>query len=545
MTRFRKLSPNVVEQPVRVSWKVRLQRWGLFAGRSVFLFSCLIATAVLFYLSYPKVSFSLASWLMLAPFVWGISKVRSFWGLVGYGWLTGWFCNAVLLTWIYDTCVYGGGMSVAQAWGAWLGLAGLLAVPFAVFAGACHFLKKTEALFPLLAACGWVALEWLHQTIAFYGIGFPWLMLGYTQWNEPHVLYIASYAGVYGLSFLVAFVGISVGWCFGLPELKKGLWQLFWAVLVFISVYEYGNYRLDRLNRQHNHAQSLLNVESALLQPNIDQYKKWTPEYEEEIDNTLQNMGAQLTGKEVYLAVWPESAVPGALTEEKYTELFSRIGNEANAYQLIGSNMFAQDENAYVGAYLLAPQTGELTSYRKQKLVPFGEFVPLKHLLNVFLEDIEVMGALGAFQPGPAGQPLLDAGGVKLGTTVCYESIFPQLWRTQTQQGAQLFVNITNDAWFFNTAAPYQHLAANVLRAVENGRPLLRAANTGISAYIDRFGNIQAQTDLFTREILTTSVPLSVRQESTFYVRWGDWFAWLCAILFFTVWVSAVVFWYE
>ena len=155
------------------------------------------------------------------------------------------------------------------------------------------------------------------------------------------------------------------------------------------------------------------------------------------------------------------------------------------------------------------------------------------------------MGALGSFSAGPSVQPLLDAGGVKLGTTVCYEAIFPQLWRERNKEGAQLFINITNDAWFFNTAAPYQHLAANVLRAVENGRPVLRAANTGFSAYIDAFGNIKEQSNLFTQEILTLSVPLSVTDRNTFYTQWGDWFAWICAILFFTIGISTVVFFYE
>ena len=191
------------------------------------------------------------------------------------------------------------------------------------------------------------------------------------------------------------------------------------------------------------------------------------------------------------------------------------------------------------------PQTGGLAAYRKVKLVPFGEFIPFEWIISFFTKNIEVMGALGGFTPGPLDQPLLEAGGIKLGTTICYESIYPQLWRRHNKNGAQLFVNITNDAWFFKTAAPYQHLAVNVLRAAENGRPVLRAANTGFSAYIDGFGNIQKVSNLFTREILTVSVPLSVRPDSTFYAQWGDWFAWVCAIIFFTIGISTIVFFYE
>ena len=240
-----------------------------------------------------------------------------------------------------------------------------------------------------------------------------------------------------------------------------------------------------------------------------------------------------------------ESAIPGSLAEERYFDLFSRIGEQAGAYQVIGSNIFHSEQEQYVGAYLMAPHSEGLSAYRKIKLVPFGEFIPFERVVSYFTKDVEVMGALGGFTPGPTQQPLLEAGGVKLGATVCYESIFPQLWREQNKNGAQLFVNITNDAWFFRTAAPYQHLAANVLRAVENGRPVLRAANTGFSAYIDGFGNIREISHLFPREILTTSVPLSVRPDSTFSAKWGDWIAWLCAIIFFTIGISAIVFVYE
>lgn len=530
------------KQPARF-W----QRIKLFIGHvshGLFLVVCLLLCAGLFYISYPKISFSFAAWFIVAPFIWGICHIRGFWGSVFYGWLAGLVSNAVLLSWIYYTCLNGGGLSHALSLTAWLGLSGLLALQFAVFGGACHFLKKTGGFFPILAACGWVALEWLHQMIAFYGLGFPWVMLGYTQWNVPAVLYIASFTGVYGISFLLCFVGSSVGWCFGQRGLRKGLWQLVLATIVFVSVYGFGRHMQHKMARFLEHPRSLLTVQAALLQPNIDQYKKWTPEYEEEIANTLKNMGQQLSGTGTYLAVWPESVVPGSLTDEKYFNLFADIGKQSAAYQVLGSNI-ATEQAQYVGAYLMTPDGEGLSAYRKEKLVPFGEFIPFERLLQYVLKDIEVMGALGSFVPGPRGQPLLDAGGVKLGTTVCYESIFPQLWRQQNKTGAQLFVNITNDAWFFNTAAPYQHLAANVLRAVENGRPVLRAANTGFSAYIDAFGNIKQQSNLFTQEILTASVPLSVTERNTFYTQWGDWFAWICAILFFTIGISTIVFLYE
>ena len=177
--------------------------------------------------------------------------------------------------------------------------------------------------------------------------------------------------------------------------------------------------------------------------------------------------------------------------------------------------------------------------------MPFGEYIPLENLIRSAFKNVEVLGELGAFTPGPREQKPLDVAGVSVGETICYESIFPQLWLSQNRQGAKFFVNITNDAWFFKTAAPYQHLAVNVLRAVETGRPVLRAANTGFSAYIDPFGRIEKQSGLFTQEILTASVPLAVGDRQNFYTQFGDWFAWLCAALFFTLLISTMVFAYE
>ncbi len=535
-------SPSAVN-----SFCKRLTQILLGTGRLLLFLLGACATAGLFIASYPQFSHGFAGWFVLAPFICGIGYIRSWRASVFYGWFTGFLCNAGILSWVYYTCVYGGGLSSWQAGGAWLGLSALLAIQFAIFGGACFFLKRTGAFFPLLAACGWVALEWIHQTIAFYGLGFPWIMLGYTQWNIPEVLYVASYLGVYGISFVLAFVGASVGCCFALPGLKQGLWQLFLGVCMFAIVFGFGKYQQDKRQARHLHfhAHSLLNVQAALLQPNIDQYKKWTPEYEEEIAHTLTQMGESLADKNIYLSVWPESVVPGSLGEERYFNLFKQIGETSNSYQIIGSNIFESDQMQYVGAYLMSPYTQALSAYRKKKLVPFGEFIPFEPLIQKVFGNLEVLGALGSFVPGPAAQPLLDAGGIKIGTTVCYESLFPQLWRTQNQSGAQLFVNITNDAWFFKTAAPYQHLAVNVLRAVENGRPVLRAANTGFSAYIDVHGHIVKQSDLFTQDILYVSVPLSVRDSSTFYTQWGDWFAWVCALLFFTIGISTAVFFYE
>lgn len=506
----------------------------------LFLGACACASAFLLYQSFPYPSHSFLAWLALAPFVWGLRYTRSFWGGFLYGGITSFLFHANALYWIYYTCVNGGGMSIGLAACAWLGLALLLSLQFALWGGCCHFLLRLRGLFPLVAAGGWVALEWLHQTIAFYGLGFPWFMLGYTQWNAPEFLQLASYTGVYGISFVIVLTGTTVGWAFIEPHFKKSIGQLLWAACIFLAVYGLGYYKLKESDKSSTH---LVHVKAALLQPNIDQYKKWSPEFEEEIKQTLAGMGNSLVGKNMHLALWPESALPSGLMEEPYYTLMKDIAKDSGAYQLLGSNI---DQNgfSYVGAYLVPSGDTNLQTYKKIKLVPFGEYIPFEKWIRYYFKNIEVLGELGSFSFGSTDQSLIDMHGVLLGTTICYEAIFPQLWHMQAKQGAQLFVNLTNDAWFFNTAAPYQHLAANVLRAVESGKPVLRAANTGFSAYIDAYGRIVEKTPLFEQTVLYVDVPL-LTVNSNVYTEWGDWFAWLCAICFFTWLISTIVFIYE
>ena len=203
-------------------------------------------------------------------------------------------------------------------------------------------------------------------------------MLGYTQWNAPEILQIASFTGVYGVSFVVSFAGASIGWAFAEPGVKKGVLHMLAAALVFACVYGYGHKVLPA-KPLGEMRQPLLSLNTALIQPNIDQYKKWSPQY-----------------------------------EEKYTRLFEDIAARSGAYQFIGSNV-EHETNQYVGAYLLPPNAAEWQNYRKIKLVPFGEYIPLENLVRSAFNNVEVLGELGAFTPGPREQKPLDVAGVSKG----------------------------------------------------------------------------------------------------------------------------------
>ncbi|MBR4591837.1 MAG: apolipoprotein N-acyltransferase, partial [Elusimicrobiaceae bacterium] len=437
------------------------------------MFICASLTAGLVYLSYPARSVAGLAWLAWAPFLAGISRIAKCRTAFLYGWFTAFLFHTGLFYWIYYTCVHGGGLSVCLSVAAWLGLSALLALQTGLFGAACWLVRKSGPFFPLLAACGFVALEFLHQTIAFYGLGFPWLMWGYTQWNTPVFLQLAAYSGVYGVSFVLIGISACVAQALSIRPAKRKIGYLILALLVWLGLYLWGNSRLSAI-----HFPQDTPVSVALLQPNIDQYKKWDPVFEQEIVDTILAQGEELEGKNIRLAVWPESVVPDELENTDYQTLMENIAARSGAYQAVGSSL-SQGAQQYVGAYLIAPLADGLQVYKKEKLVPFGEYIPFEKIVRKLFPRVDILGELGMFSAGAAGQKLLNMNGLLLGSTICYEAIFPQLWRKQGRQGAQLFVNLTNDAWFFDTAAPYQHFAANVLRAVETGRPVLRAANTG------------------------------------------------------------------
>lgn len=542
MRLFRKtFTQQAAEEEKPFSFSACLLAVCRFMGKAVFLLLCACASAWLANQSYPKYSHSLWAWLALAPLVWGLTRLNGFWRCFFYAWLTAVLMNAGIYYWIYYTCVHGGGLSAGLAFAAWLGLSALMGLPLAVWGGSCYFLKKLGNWFPLMAAFGVVALEWLHQTVAFYVLGFPWFMWGYTQWNAPEMIQTAAFTGVYGISFLVAFTGSCVGYAFSVSSVKRAAGQMLLAAAVFLGVFAYGKYTLGRLPENFK---PLLSINAAVLQPNIDQYKKWSPEFEEEILNTVDQLASRLDGTNTLLALWPESVTPGPLVQDRYRNLFENIARRTGAYQVVGSNS-QEDGRQFVSAYLVPPEEKPWGVYHKVQLVPFGEYIPLEKPLKTLFSDVAVLGELGSFSAGKLNQPLLSLPGVPFGTTICYESVFPQLWRAQNLAGAKFFVNITNDAWYFDTAAPYQHLAVNVLRAVETGRPVLRAANTGISAVIDPFGRITRRLELNRRGALSVSVPLPVGDRVNFYTQWGDWFAWLCAAFYFTLLISTFVFAYE
>lgn len=223
------------------------------------------------------------------------------------------------------------------------------------------------------------------------------------------------------------------------------------------------------------------------------------------------------------IVIWPETSVPGWIPNEpKMLEWASGVVKRTGAYHLIGA-VTQEQGRSYNSAFLFGPDGKIEGRYDKMHLVPFGEFVPFQKILGKW---IPVLNDLGGFDAGQNPR-ILKTPDWPVGASICYESIFPEIARRQVLEGAAVLVNLTNDGWYLDTAAPEQHFAMNVFRAVENRIGLVRAANTGISGCIDPFGKIAQMTKLNQRTILDGFV--SLRREETFYTKHGDIFAWACA----------------
>jgi apolipoprotein N-acyltransferase len=390
----------------------------------------------------------------------------------------------------------------------------------AVFTGAaCARVGKRGLFFaPLL----WVGLEFWRQ---FPWGGFPWCFIGYSQASFLPALQIASITGIYGVSFLIVLVNALLAYALGEQGPGKTRRVLLAAApvgLLLLLALGFGRAELARPLPAADFAVAA--VQGAVLQEH-----KWDPGYAAEIFTRHMTLSEEAAASGSELVVWPESSTPFHFDgSPALAEAMKDFARQRRIYLLFGSDDYEFETGepapgaprayrAYNGAKLIDPR-GEIPfRYHKIVLVPFGEYVPMRRIL-FFVGNLTQ--EVGGFTPGTRIAVGSLGDGRRVGVFICYEAIYPDLVRRFTSEGAGLLVQLTNDAWFGKSAAPYQHFVMATVRAIENRRYLVRAANTGISAIVDPYGRVLAETELFRAEVLTGKV--SFRSDLTFYARHGD-----------------------
>jgi apolipoprotein N-acyltransferase len=380
----------------------------------------------------------------------------------------------------------------------------------------------------------WVGMEFLRS---FFLSGFPWMDIGYGLYGVPLLIQSADLGGHLLVSFLVVQVNGMLAWLVVRRLSDHPQQEPFFILPVIgslVFLLSLGAYSGLRLQQGFIPEQPENTAVISVIQGNISQDEKWTPERKQETVNTYIKLSKTgVTGKGVDLLVWPETALPFFPQQDGLTLDIVRYLEASSTPLLTGAPFYVPRPERgkggklvdyYNSALLIAPDGQLAGRYNKQHLVPFGEYVPLRQYLP-FLEPLVV--AAGDFTAGDSFQPL-EIGRIRAGVLICFESIFPEIARKEVVNGANVLVNLTNDAWYGRSSAPYQSLAMAVFRAVENRRALVRAANTGISGVIQPSGRIAIRSELFVPAALTGAVNLMEKQ--TFFVRLGHWFGLLCLV---------------
>lgn len=478
---------------------------------------------------FPKFGYSWLGYCFLVPLLIAIAQERSTLRGMTLGWVSGLIFFIGSCHWITAVLKNYGDLGWLASSMIFLLLAMYLACFYGLFA---LLFARLSVRWPAgsfyLAPFFWVLVEFARTHLL---TGFPWCLLGYSLIDFPHLAQIATLTGVYGLSFLLVLVN---------ALLSNVLMSRTWKSVLVLAGLLLGMGALSLLWKYPEVHPETLKNRARIVQTNIRLDQDWSKESRIRLLNELFQLSISNSGTEKQLEetsfsliLWPETPTPFYFNHDQdFRDLLQRIASRAKSYFLFGFVDFqnlnpSQPDGLPVNSVgVLSPSGDIISQYNKVHLVPFGEYIPYPKLF-FFVNKISTEA--GNFVPG--GEIVVSSlgNGNLLGTFVCYEAIFPDLVRQFARLGAEVFVNVTNDAWFGDSSAPFQHFNMARMRAVENRRYLLRAANDGISAIVSPYGEVLYTAKRFERTVIDGRFDTS--SEQTYYTRFGDVFAWLCLVI--------------
>jgi apolipoprotein N-acyltransferase len=446
-----------------------------------------ILSGVMLLLAFPKFDIYLFAFIGLVPLFIAVKKEKNVFFAALYGFVTGIILLGGYAFWINILSKWAGGWAYA----AWASLAVIQALYFMAFAVIYWFIKEKLPKYELiLAALVWTVFDWL-RALGPYGVTGG--VLSYTQTDFLPMLQIVCLIGSYGLTFLIVLVNAS----FTEALLKKNIKYIALALFLILLPLSYGYTRIA----SYKDLGKPINI--AVIQANISQDVKLDYGLSYEIVNTHELMSRKAKEFKPDIVIWPETAVTIYLFQSETLQSQIRtLVRETNAYYLIGTPV-RENEKIYNSVVAFDKEGNVITKYNKQRLVPFGEYLPLRPVFYSFLKENSLF-AEDYSSDNTAN--IIDLGIAKVGVLICFESTLPYLVKDKVNKGAQFLVVATNDAWFFNSPALYQHIEAAQMRAVENDKFVVQAANTGISAIIDPLGRIVKRTNQGETAILSGTV---------------------------------------
>lgn len=499
------------------------------------IITAVLATGIVGVIIYPTVlfgyhlpDFGFLAWVYLIPLILVLNSLK---GIRLF--LAGFLSSVVFYTgnlyWMVLAMKNFGGLSLTQSCGVLLLVVIILSFFFSA-ALAMAFWTSRQTGFPLFLLTAVFVMGFDFLRTYFPVNGFPWPMTAYSQGEFLPYFQWIDLTGVYGLNILILLVnGLLAEMILAKfqQDQKDRLISRFIILFLLIAISFAGS-----IYQQKKHAERVPSEKSyrmALVQGNIPQDMKWDRQKARENLSKYLYYTDRLAVDGAELAVWPESAYPYTLDLFSLNSIKFLERRSLPVPILFGAISQSLPPTgkmpAYYNSSFLVDEDIQMKGlYHKRHLVPYGEYVPLKKLLS-FAENLT--HAVGDFTPGSEVN-IMKYKNLAIGNLICYEDIFPDLARSNIKSGANVLINITNDAWYGNTSAQYQHLVFSQFRALENRRYLVRSTNTGVTALIDPRGEIVEKLLPFTEGVMIKKVPLE--KGITFYSKFGDYVAWICVI---------------
>ena len=479
-------------------------------------------SGLLYALSIPKAGLFYLAWVALVPLIGALAFSRNRTQLLTTGLLAGLISATARTYWISETLQLYGNLPLAVAIPTNVLLIAYMALYSVAFVWCCSRIAFHHPHFSWYAAGVWTLLEWMQNWMI---SGFPWQLIGYSQYPNLPFLQWASISGIYGLSFVIALFNGALAQALYHRSIRRYLLIPCTLLLLIIA---WGSSRLNQLDTTQ-----VPSVRIGVVQGNISQDRKWKVNRLEWTTEHYTELTHSVAQQDPALVIFPETALPYYFNDPFYTHYRQRImqlTRETGVPLLVGSlegEIGNKSAPVYNRAFMLDADGQIAGTADKVHLVPFGEYLPMPYIFQ-YLEGLTAES--GQFAHGQSHRTIaLPDQDISVGPFICYESIFPEITRELTLLGADILVNTTNDAWFGQTAAPYQHFAMSIIRAVETGRAVVRAANTGISGVIQPSGRIQYMTGLEETATFVEEVPL--HRETTFYTRFGNSILALCILV--------------
>jgi len=496
------------------------------------IFLAVLSGAILS-LSYRGSFPSIYAWFGLAILFASVLRTS---GRVAFlcGFLHGLVFVVTCVPWIADTLSIHGGMSRAAGWGVLLVIAVVWGLSTGVAAWAIQRLSVRSYTLALVGAPFlWVSTEVYRTYLP--EVSFPWSLLGYAPSENPALVQLATITGVYGLSFLAAAFNALLLWsdCGEAREAKRRIRILSAVVAGLLLIMVIGPRFVPRGEAHHW---------ARVVQPNFPENEQyvgdWYADHKADMAQ-LQYLSLRpsVSGVKPDLLVWPEAPAPFSFQEPHFVPYISKLARDFHNPVIVGVIDWRPETAEVNGTprVTMAPYNSAVMLnafgqraflYDKMHLVPFGEYEPFPFIHQVVTSVSE---EVGGFHRGKNRAVGTFSNGNKFSVFICYEAIYPGEIREFTDRGAELLVNISNDGWFGTSAAAEQHLRMARVRAVENRRWLLRDTNSGITASIDPYGNV---TRAMRRDVRDSAdLPYDFRTDQTIYVRFNDWFAWMCVLV--------------